>query len=114
MLANTKELHTKIGEVRNVSHNLWLLEFDCSWKMGERISELEDALAMLQSQLSNEAHPLLNEKYLGIKLSLTTPWTAGGQDVEGRILSQMGTLVVGERSQFLGPHAAPDFLLQVC
>ncbi|KIY71236.1 hypothetical protein CYLTODRAFT_140102 [Cylindrobasidium torrendii FP15055 ss-10] len=49
VLADTTELHKKIAE------------------MGQRIQELEDALGVLQSVVSTEAHPLLREELLGIK-----------------------------------------------
>ncbi|TDL15877.1 hypothetical protein BD410DRAFT_777607 [Rickenella mellea] len=37
-------------------------------KMGERIRQLEDALAMLQSRVSDETHPLLRDELLSLKV----------------------------------------------
>ncbi|KAF9482496.1 hypothetical protein BDN70DRAFT_875065 [Pholiota conissans] len=49
VLADTSQLHTKIAE------------------MGQRIRQLEDALAIFQSGVSNEVHPLLRDDLLSIK-----------------------------------------------
>jgi hypothetical protein len=51
ILANTEELHAKIAE------------------MSERIQQLEDALAYLQSSISADNHPLLRSDLLRIKSS---------------------------------------------
>ena len=51
ILANTEELHAKIAE------------------MSERIQQLEDALAHLQSSVSADNHPLLRSDLLRIKSS---------------------------------------------
>ena len=49
VLADTEQLHRKISE------------------MGQRIRQLEDALAIFQSGVSTETHPLLREELLPIK-----------------------------------------------
>ncbi|PFH47639.1 hypothetical protein AMATHDRAFT_77107 [Amanita thiersii Skay4041] len=49
ILADTEQLHSKISE------------------MSHRIRQLEDALAILQSTVSDEKHPLLSEELLKIK-----------------------------------------------
>ncbi|KAJ8523464.1 hypothetical protein ONZ45_g55 [Pleurotus djamor] len=49
VLADTGQLHAKIAE------------------MGRRIRELEDALAIFQSSISSETHPLLSEDLLKVK-----------------------------------------------
>lgn len=51
ILANTEELHGKIAE------------------MSERIQQLEEAVAYLQSSFSNDPHPLLRSDLLRIKSS---------------------------------------------
>jgi len=78
--------------------------------MSSRISELEDALAALQSQLSAEPHPLLSDAHLEVKVPPDNPDKDedGLDESEGPLLRQMGTLVVGERAHFFGPNAAPD------
>lgn len=52
MLADTERLHQKISE------------------MSDRIRQLEDALATLQSSLSSEPHPLLTRDLMNIKSSI--------------------------------------------
>ncbi|KII94707.1 hypothetical protein PLICRDRAFT_188975 [Plicaturopsis crispa FD-325 SS-3] len=49
VLADTEQLHHKIAE------------------MGHRIRQLEDALAIFQAGVSNEAHPLLRDELLTVK-----------------------------------------------
>ncbi|KAH7102397.1 hypothetical protein BKA62DRAFT_700239 [Auriculariales sp. MPI-PUGE-AT-0066] len=96
VLSNTEHLHEKIGQ------------------MSSRISELEDALATLQSQLSSESHPLLTEQLLAIKIPLENPdkreedIRRKHEEATGPLVVQMGTLVVGDRAVFFGPNAAPD------
>lgn len=51
ILANTEELHTKIAE------------------MSDRIHQLEDAVATMQTSFSSEPHPLLHPDLLRIKSS---------------------------------------------
>lgn len=52
ILANTEQLHAKIFE------------------MSERIRCLEDALESLQSQASDEPHPLMASHFMGIKSTM--------------------------------------------
>ena len=52
MLASTQELHEKISE------------------LASRVRQLEDALAIIQSSISPEPHPLLRDELLGIKFGL--------------------------------------------
>ena len=68
--------------------------------MSSRISELEDALAALQSQLSAEPHPLLSDAHLEVKVPPDNPDKDedGLDESEGPLLRQRGTLVVGERA----------------
>ncbi|EKM78436.1 hypothetical protein AGABI1DRAFT_121521 [Agaricus bisporus var. burnettii JB137-S8] len=61
VLADTEKLHQKIAH------------------MSDRIRQLEDAVAILQSTLSNEPHPLLSRELLTIKSSIELH-AAVGQD----------------------------------
>jgi len=61
VLADTEKLHQKIAQ------------------MSDRIRQLEDSLAILQSTLSNESHPLLARDLLKIKSSIELH-AAVGQD----------------------------------
>lgn len=66
VLADTEALHQKIAT------------------MSDRIRQLEDALALLQSTVSgSEPHPLLNRELLKIKSSLELHAASGGNDSEG-------------------------------
>lgn len=63
MLADTEKLHQKIAH------------------MSDRIRQLEDALSILQSTVTNEPHPLLDRDLLKIKSSIELH--AAIQDSEG-------------------------------
>ncbi|EJD35923.1 hypothetical protein AURDEDRAFT_188566 [Auricularia subglabra TFB-10046 SS5] len=80
--------------------------------MGKRIAELEDALATVQAQLSVEKHPLLAEELLLIKTPLSTQNTLTTiNDIAETVSGALGTLTLGERPHFFGPHAAVDYLV---
>lgn len=86
-LANTEQLHRKISE------------------MGQRIRQLEDALAILQSTVSTEPHPLLGDGLLSIKSSpMNQP------DSLSETIDAFGTLTIGEsgESKYFGPSAGSE------
>ncbi|KZV89930.1 hypothetical protein EXIGLDRAFT_838173 [Exidia glandulosa HHB12029] len=94
VLADTQRLHEKIET------------------MGERIMELEDALAVLQAQISDERHPLLSDEHMRVKALPST------QNVESAVNQAfipagdaLGTLTLGDRARFFGSNAAADYLL---
>ena len=72
--------------------------------MSDRIRQLEDALAMLQSSISRETHPLLRADLLGIKSGLDlhsainpntgAPQTEQELDEESQSIDAFGTLAV--------------------
>ena len=85
VLADTSQLHNKISE------------------MGQRIRQLEDALAIFQAGVSNETHPLLREELLAIKFG---PDNANTPPKEKRPLEHsldsmdaLGTLTIGDRGE---------------
>jgi len=97
VLADTSQLHTKIAE------------------MGQRIRQLEDALATFQSDISNECHPLLREELLLIKFG---PEKGYLPDKEPPIrkesieppINAFGTLTIGEdgEAKYFGPSAGSE------
>ncbi|KAG7097069.1 hypothetical protein E1B28_004456 [Marasmius oreades] len=97
VLADTSQLHAKINE------------------MGQRIRQLEDALAISQSSLSNEPHPLLREEMLSIKFGPERHATASinhSQKVS-ESLNVPGTLTFGEHGEakYFGRSAGAEALL---
>ncbi len=85
VLADTSQLHNKISE------------------MGQRIRQLEDALAIFQAGVSTEVHPLLREDLLAIKFGPDATQTA---ETEKRTkdpiidsIDALGTLTIGDRGE---------------
>ncbi|KAK7061636.1 Zn(2)-C6 fungal-type domain-containing protein [Favolaschia claudopus] len=83
VLASTDHLHTKIGE------------------MGQRIRQLEDALAIFQASTgSNETHPLLRDELLSIKFGpeKASPTDKPAKSKEPSIdsIDALGTLTIGD------------------
>ncbi|KAJ7481737.1 hypothetical protein FB451DRAFT_1030751, partial [Mycena latifolia] len=79
VLADTEKLHQKIGT------------------MSDRIRQLEDALAVLQSTVTNEPHPLLDRDLLKIKSSIELHSAVEGAD-DGQTLN--GGAEGGENDDF--------------
>ncbi|KAJ7228762.1 fungal-specific transcription factor domain-containing protein [Mycena pura] len=83
VLASTDHLHTKIGE------------------MGQRIRQLEDALAIFQASTgSNESHPLLRDELLSVKFgpekgSLPEKQTKPSE-ISADAIDALGTLTIGD------------------
>ncbi|KAF7976905.1 hypothetical protein HWV62_5292 [Athelia sp. TMB] len=84
---DTEQLHRKISE------------------MGQRIRQLEDALAILQSSVSTEPHPLLEDGRLSVNSS-----TAKAPDVLTETMDAFGTLTIGDsgESKYFGPSAGSE------
>ncbi|KAJ6588531.1 fungal-specific transcription factor domain-containing protein [Mycena capillaripes] len=112
VLADTEKLHTKIAT------------------MSDRIRHLEDALAILQSTVTNEPHPLLDRELLKIKSSIElhsavegeenfNPNGGGGADGGGEnedldeYIDAFGTLAIREdgAATFYGRSAGSESLL---
>ena len=87
ILADTEQLHRKISE------------------MGQRIRQLEDALAILQSIVSTEPHPLLGDGLLSIKSS-----PVKYPDPLAETMDAFGTLTIGDsgESKYFGPSAGSE------
>ncbi|THV08656.1 hypothetical protein K435DRAFT_708630 [Dendrothele bispora CBS 962.96] len=96
VLADTSQLHTKITE------------------MGQRIRQLEDALAIFHSSVSNEPHPLLREELLAIKFGPEKghPQVNGARDATIDSIDALGTLTIGDRgeSKYFGRSAGSEIM----
>ncbi|KAG5644077.1 hypothetical protein DXG03_009167 [Asterophora parasitica] len=101
VLADTTQLHAKIME------------------MGQRILQLEDALAIFQSGVSSETHPLLRDEFLHIKfgpdkgklLEREEPT----RDTSIDSIDALGTLTIGDHGQvkYFGRSAGSEALFLV-
>lgn len=95
VLADTEQLHRKISQ------------------MGQRIRQLEDALAIFQSGVSGETHPLLQDHLLGIKFGPEV--RASDEPVPHRdpiveSVEAFGTLTIGDHgeSKYFGPSGGSE------
>lgn len=81
--------------------------------MGQRIRQLEDALAIFQSGVTSETHPLLREELLGIKFG---PEVRNGGEAETHpdpvieTMDALGTLTIGDsgESKYFGRSAGSE------
>lgn len=96
VLADTEQLHRKISE------------------MGQRIRQLEDALAIFQSGVSTDTHPLLRDELLSIKFG---PEVRQADDPEPPLkdpltesMDALGTLTIGDsgESKYFGRSAGSE------
>ncbi|KAI4526067.1 hypothetical protein K525DRAFT_233716 [Schizophyllum commune Loenen D] len=98
VLADTTELHGKIQE------------------MGQRIRQLEDALAIFQAGVSNETHPLLRPELLSIKFGperlIAPEREKPRRDHSVDSIDALGTLTIGERgdAKYFGRSAGSETL----
>jgi hypothetical protein len=81
--------------------------------MGQRIRQLEDALAIFQSGVTNETHPLLADDLLGIKygLEVRNPVDAvPSRDTVAETMDALGTLTIGDggESKYFGRSAGSE------
>jgi hypothetical protein len=108
VLADTEKLHQKIAD------------------MSDRIRQLEDALAILQSTLTCEPHPMLHRDLLKIKSSIelhsavdadTTALTEQEESEDTQYIDSFGTLAIRDdgAATFYGRSAGSEvsFLLFV-
>lgn len=101
VLADTAQLHTKIGE------------------MGQRIRQLEDALAIFQSGVSSETHPLLRDELLSIKFGPDKGHVLEKEEPlqESLInsIDALGTLTIGDRGEvkYFGRSAGSEVSYQL-
>ncbi|KAJ7283756.1 fungal-specific transcription factor domain-containing protein [Mycena rebaudengoi] len=101
VLASTDHLHTKIGE------------------MGQRIRQLEDALAIFQASTgSNESHPLLRDELLSIKFgpekSSVPPKPKLRESSIDSGVNALGTLTIDDdgAGKYFGPSAGSEVYRQ--
>jgi hypothetical protein len=81
--------------------------------MGQRIRQLEDAVAIFQSGVTNETHPLLSDDLLGIKygLEVRNPVdTVPSRDTIAETMDALGTLTIGDggESKYFGRSAGSE------
>ncbi|KAI0075317.1 hypothetical protein K474DRAFT_1664369 [Panus rudis PR-1116 ss-1] len=96
VLAATEHLHKRIA------------------KMGERIRQLEDALAILQAKHSNEPHPLLRDDTpVNMEKEDDGPISDPTSTKTSEVIEAFGTLSVYEHgvSRFFGPSGGTEYLL---
>lgn len=94
VLAATEHLHRKIA------------------KMGERIRQLEDALAILQAKSSNEPHPLLSGSEANVVAEHDEEPIMPDQmpSNSGEVIDAFGTLSISDygTSRFFGPTGGTE------
>ncbi len=84
--------------------------------MSDRIRQLEDALALLQSSISKEPHPLLSENAIIVDVDNVGDKLHESEDEgTGEVSRALGTLSVSDQglSRFFGSTGGSDLLL-VC
>jgi hypothetical protein len=83
--------------------------------MGDRIRQLEDALALLQASISKEPHPLLSENAIIVDVDIADKPHESEDEVTGEVSTALGTLSVSDQglSRFFGSTGGSDLLL-VC
>ena len=104
VLADTEKLHTKIAQ------------------MSDRIRQLEDALAILQSTQSPDPHPLLHRDLLKVKSSIELHsaveneegFLQSQEDAEESYIDAFGTLAIRDdgAATFYGRSAGSEVCLQ--
>lgn len=97
VLAATEHLHKRIA------------------KISDRVRQLEDALAMIQSKHYNEPHPLLRDDLLSANTIQEddgdgTTESPAGPSNPPEIMDAFGTLSISEHgiSRFFGPTGGPE------
>ncbi|KAF8239589.1 hypothetical protein L208DRAFT_1420701 [Tricholoma matsutake] len=79
--------------------------------MGIRMRQLENALAIFQSSVSNETHPLLREELL-VTTSVSEKSTPDKEDAEddtAHTIDALGILTIGDRgAKYYGPSAGAE------
>lgn len=91
VLADTDQLHRKVFE------------------MGQRIRQLEDALAILQSNVSTEPHPLLADPALPVEPK-SSSGSGNSKDGPTEILGGFGTLTISNsgEARYFGASAGSE------
>ena len=83
--------------------------------MGQRIRQLEDALAIFQAGVSNDCHPLLREELLSIKFGpekgyIPEKETPAHKESLEPPIDAFGTMTIGEGGvgKYFGPSAGSE------
>jgi hypothetical protein len=77
--------------------------------MGHRIRQLEDAIAIFQSGVSSETHPLLREELLTIKFPPERGAPSDALDDTSDTIDALGTLTIGDQGgKYYGPSAGTE------
>lgn len=84
--------------------------------MSQRIQLLEDALAILQSGVSSEKHPLLRDDIISINYNPEKQQSVGSEAPENSISETMeafGTMTIIDKdeSRYFGATAGPEVCL---
>lgn len=82
--------------------------------MGQRIRQLEDALSIFQSGVSEEVHPLLTEELLSIKFGPEAPKSSNDfvHESSNVPINSFGTLTIGGggESKYFGLSAGSEVM----
>lgn len=83
--------------------------------MGQRIRQLEDALAIFQSGVSNEPHPLLRDDLLAIKFGPEKGHPSEKDNLSPQPITEsidaIGTMTIGDQGdggKYFGPSAGSE------
>ncbi|KAJ7511992.1 fungal-specific transcription factor domain-containing protein [Mycena galericulata] len=81
--------------------------------MGDRIQELETAVAAAHAEESESPHPLLRDDLLAIKSSAELPRSSSGSSTPAQLSDTFGALAVSASgtSRYFGPTAGPSAFL---
>ncbi|KAF8519663.1 hypothetical protein JB92DRAFT_2808469 [Gautieria morchelliformis] len=84
-------------------------------EMSSRISQLEEALASLQSQVSSDTHPLLENNNANVILAPTVTNDPPPTEEETDVIDSLGTFFIGEKGDVLFHEATAnsEYILQV-
>jgi hypothetical protein len=92
--------------------------------MSDRIRQLEDALAILQSTQTRDTHPLLHRDLMKIKSSIELHSAVEGEDAlpgqedteESQYIDAFGTLAIRDdgAATFYGRSAGSEVCLSTC
>ena len=83
--------------------------------MSNRIRQLEDALAILQSSVTDQTHPLLSDELIKVKfgsesINARDPPTSDEDHATQKSIDALGTLTLGSsgKLQYLGRSAGSE------
>ncbi|EJD08116.1 uncharacterized protein FOMMEDRAFT_131048 [Fomitiporia mediterranea MF3/22] len=81
-------------------------------KMSERIRQLEDALAIMQSNVSQESHPLLRDELLSLKVDKAPEAEPDPARETPKCIDGLGTLSISDKGpRFYGASGSSELML---